>query len=145
MNETESNEIIEDTTLTFDQWLGNVEKMQRLLPSAHNTFLDIPSVKYLESVVAGFMSMPVGVYQGQILTCKTVKCTDISEFRTYVANLGKPVILYQALWCPKWPLFHGPHSETFEPVEYDPPRFVSALMPSEDNHWRIRFAIVGEG
>ncbi len=137
MNETESNEII-DTTLTFDQWLENVEKMQQLLPAAQNTFLDIPSVKYLETVVAGFMSMPVGVYQDQILACKTVKCTDISEFRTEVANLGKPVILYQALWCPSWPLFHVANPETFEPVVMDPPMIAESF-------WKMRFAIVGEG
>lgn len=145
MNETESNEIIEDTILTFDQWLENVEKMQRLLPSAHNTFLDIPSVKYLAPVVSGFMSMPVGVYQGQTLTCKTMQCDDISEARSYFANLGKPVILYQALWCPTWPLFKGNHQDTFEPIEFDPPKFASALMIKSSNHWRIRFAIVGEG
>ena len=144
MNETESNEII-DTTLTFDQWLENVEKMQQLLSSAQNTFLDIPSAKYLETVVAGFMSMPVGVYQGQTLTCKTMKCDDISEARSYFANLGKPVILYQTLWCPSWPLFHGHHQETFEPVDFDPPLFTSACIPTESQHWRIRFAVVGEG
>jgi hypothetical protein len=143
MNDTQ--EILDDTTLTFDQWLENVEKMQRLLPSAHNTFLDIPSVKYLETVVAGFMAMPVGLYQGQVLTCKTMRCDDISEFRSYVTNLGKPVILYQALWCPVWPLFKGNHIDTFEPVDFDPPKFASALMPRESNHWRIRFAVVGEG
>ena len=133
-----TQEIIDDTTLTFDQWLENVEKMQKLLPSENNTFLDVPSVKYLEPVVAGFLSMPVGVYQGQVLTCRTIKSTDISEFRTYVANLGKPVILYQALWCPSWPLFLVANPETFEPVVMDPPMI-------SDPYWKMRFAVVGEG
>lgn len=137
MNETESNEII-DTTLTFDQWLENVEKMQQLLSSAQNTFLDIPSAKYLETVVAGFMSMPVGVYQGQTLTCRTIQATDISEFRTYVANLGKPVILYQTLWCPSWPQFVRGNPETFEPIVLDTPIISKSF-------WRMRFAVVGEG
>jgi hypothetical protein len=125
-----------DTTLTWEQWLERVEDMNTKSTMADRSYIDIPSAKYLEPVVAGFMGAPVAVYQGQPVMARTRKVDDISEFRTYIATLGKPVILYQTIWCSAWPAFVAMNPDTFEPVAMDPPMITESF-------WKIRFAIVG--
>lgn len=126
-----------DTILSWEEWLERVEDMNtgELAITDTRSYVDVPSAKYLEPVVAGFMGSPVSIYQSLPVCAKTMKVTDISEFRTYIATLGKPVILNQPIWCHSWPAFVTMNPETFEPVAMDPPMITEPF-------WKMRFAIV---
>ena len=126
-----------DTTLTWEEWLERVDDMNTKSAMNDHSYIDVPSAKYLEPVIAGFMGAPVAIYQDKPVCAKTARVNDISEFRTYVANLGKPVILYQTIWCPAWPAFVTMNPMTFEPEAMDPPMITESF-------WKMRFAIVGD-
>jgi hypothetical protein len=133
------NTVTEDTIVPFDEWAKEIsDKYKNLYMDEYTgARVSLQAAKFLEPLVAGFMTAPVGIYKGTPIAAKTVSGHDINEFKTECLQMiqdGKEIILYMPIWYPNFQTFIEIDQKTFEPVELDTPRLV-------DGKWKIRFAV----
>jgi len=136
MNEVELD--LEDMGVTLDpvEWYRTIVDGKVTANSPPNSFVPDGVVNYLGPVFKGFMVSPCAVFENQSLTAKTEVAQDIEEFRTKIANLGRPAFLYAVSYIPTQPLFIKVN-EKGEVVELDPPETI-------EGGWRIRYAVIGD-
>ena len=128
---------ITDTTVGLYEWAKVMSDDKCPATYAH-AWIPIHAGEYLEPVLTGFMTGPVGIYNSKPLEAKTVAITDITAFREEVAKWmaeGKKVFLYMPIWYPGQHVFKKLNPETFEPVDCDPPEWI-------EGQWKIRFAVL---
>ncbi len=80
-----NNTVTEETTIvTFDEWAKEMsDKYKNTYMDAYNgTRLSLEAAKFLEPLVAGYMTVPAVIYKGTSIVSKTVKVRDINEFKT---------------------------------------------------------------
>lgn len=128
---------ITDTTVGLFDWAKVMA--ETTIPAAEfHAWVPVHAGEYLEPVLTGFMTGPVGVYNGRSLEARTVVVNDIVSFREKVAKWmteGKKVFLYMPIWYPSQHVFKKLDPVTFDPVECDPPEWI-------EGRWKIRFAVL---
>jgi hypothetical protein len=106
--------------------------------STYHEWVPVHAGKYLEPVLTGYMTAPVGVHYGKPMEARTITTEDLVEFRQQCASWiaeGKLVFLYMAIWYPSQHVFYKADPATYEPVECDPPVFI-------EGKWKIRYALL---
>ncbi len=88
-----TNHEIEDSTVTFYTW---VETM------SDQPLIDIGTANFLKDSISGYMTSPVGVYNGKPITAKTRRADSILKVKETFNKLNKenPVFLYMVMYQP---------------------------------------------
>ena len=142
-----NNIVTEETTImTFDEWAKEMSDKYKNLSGVCGACgvdehtgarLSLAAAKFLEPLVAGYMTGPVGIYKGTGIAAKTVSGPDINQFKTECLQMiqdGKEIILYMPVWYPGWWQFTDLDQTTFEHTVLETPRLIGGT-------WRIRFAV----
>ena len=128
---------ITDTTVGLFDWAKIMADDKSPAVYAH-AWIPIHAGEYLEPVLTGFMTGPVGVYNSKPLEAKTYAVADITKFREELAAWmveGKKVFLYMPIWYPGQYVFKKLNPLTFDPVDCDPPEWI-------EGQWKMRLAIL---
>ena len=122
------------SVVNLREWAENLDSMQESLPyETYHAWIPVHCAQYLEPVLTGYMTGPVGFYDGQPLSARSVKVDNIEEFRATLAGIGKPVFLYTPIWIPSQYVFKT-INESGDVVDCDPPQYIEGF-------WKIRYAV----
>jgi hypothetical protein len=135
-----NNAVTEETTIvTFDEWAKEMsDKYKNLFVDDYSgARVSLEAAKFLEPLVAGYMTAPTAIYKGTAIAAKTVAGPNINEFKTECLQMiqdGKEIVLYMPIWHPDWWQFTDLDQTTFEHNILDTAKFV-------EGKWKIRFAV----
>jgi hypothetical protein len=134
-----NNTVTEETTIvTFDEWAKEMsDKHENLVDDYTGARISLEAAKFLEPLIAGYMTGPVGIYKGTSIAAITVSVPDINQFKTECLQMiqdGKEIILCMPIWYPNWWQFTDLDQKTFEHIVLETPRLI-------DGKWKIRFAV----
>jgi hypothetical protein len=95
-------------------------------------FIDVPGIKFLKHIFAGFMSGPVAVYQGKPIEAKTRQVSTLDEIKHLA--LTSNLFLYHLKFCPNHPVYTTVNEQSFQPI----PLLTEQIV--QKSYWVVRYA-----
>lgn len=122
-----------DTTVSYETWK---QFFSEQTTQKHHVY-DFDTADFIKDVVVAYLTAPVGYYNEQVITAKTMKIERLVDWITLKNELlksGKKIILYMILLVYPFPIYYEVDRISFEAVSLGD----NARMSS--GYWVLRYA-----